>query len=746
MVAAITPHQGTGLSNTRYSSARRKVLDLINRLVNTGVSLDIDIPMIAVIGNQSAGKSSLIEAISGIRLPRASGTCTRVPTECRLSYSTDSWQCIIRLRFETDAQGGTLEEVRNITFGEIIYDKEEVEERIRRAQRAILNPSTAWRHFLEDDDEDVPNPELRFSLNCVSLQISGPDVADLSFVDLPGLIASVSSEGKESDIELVKNLVSSYISKESCIILLTVACETDFENQAAHHLAKKHDPEGKRTIGVLTKPDRIPAGEEGGWLRFIRNEKEPLVNGWYSVKQPNSQALAAGISWADARAAEREFFSTTAPWSGLSFEFEQHLGTARLTERLSTILSALIAKRLPEIRDELQTLMLTTDGLLAQLPKAPSDDAFGEVSDSLTSFARKFSKFLEGTPGADGLVQRIRHAHEQFKKSVHSTAPDFRPHERGQVVEAQSKGDASLDFLTFMSKEEKEAMPKDDQRAVFIEDVMERAKNAVTRELPGYYPFEVTQYYISEVVSQWRTPAYNLFDVILDILLSKTKELVAGHFAQFPRLQQQILVVVTEYISKRSEETLARIDWHLKAEKHPLTLNDHYYMDYRAKYLAHYKAQRPQHSNTSLNSALRSYSQSSYSTEHQAIGRIISGFGELNIYGIDPVDLAKVLPSDPYEAAIEIMASVRAYFQVAYKRFIDNIPIAIDQDLVLGLDDNHALERELRKGLGLNSPDGYQNCEEFLREPEDVSVRRDELRRKKERLARAKRELMEVYL
>lgn len=65
---------------------------------------------------------------------------------------------------------------------------------------------------------------------------------------------------------------------------------------------------------------------------------------------------------------------------------------------------------------------------------------------------------------------------------------------------------------------------------------------------------------------------------------------------------------------------------------------------------------------------------------------------------------------------------------------------------MLGLDRSHQLERELRKGLGLNGPEAYQICEEFLREPEDVSLRRDELRKKKERLAKARRELMELYL
>lgn len=148
--------------------------------------MDIDLPMIAVIGSQSAGKSSLIESISGITLPRASGTCTRCPTECRLSYMTDPWKCVVSVTFITDSSGALLGRPRKERFGEPISDKKDVEERIRRAQRAVLNPDTVTRQFLDGEDEDPEKPELTFSCNYVSLEISGSEVADLSFVDLPG--------------------------------------------------------------------------------------------------------------------------------------------------------------------------------------------------------------------------------------------------------------------------------------------------------------------------------------------------------------------------------------------------------------------------------------------------------------------------------------------------------------------------------------------------------------------------------
>lgn len=278
MVDPKNENAGVGLSDPGISQGRRHMLDLINRLQNTGlvnfgphyleltagccrVQVDMDLPMIAVIGSQSAGKSSLIESIAGITLPRAAGTCTRLifnihvsspliqhcsfrcPTECRLAFSENAWECKVSLRFFADEFGQPLGTPRIETFGKPITDKAEVEERIRRAQRAILNPKSSVLDFLDGEDEDVAVPQLSFSTNCVSLSISGPNVADLSFCDLPGelclqylfarkakfgtgLIASVGNGGKQSDISLVEGLITSYIQKPSCLILLTVTCES----------------------------------------------------------------------------------------------------------------------------------------------------------------------------------------------------------------------------------------------------------------------------------------------------------------------------------------------------------------------------------------------------------------------------------------------------------------------------------------------------------------------------------------
>ncbi|KAK0184517.1 P-loop containing nucleoside triphosphate hydrolase protein [Armillaria mellea] len=639
-----------GLANPALSYSRRRLLDLINRLHSTGAQVDIDLPQIAVIGSQSAGKSSLIESISEITLPRATGTCTRCPTECRLANSTGTWKCIVSLRFIKDAKGQLLGMARNEQFGEVIYDKGEVEERIRRAQRAMLNPNRRSIDFLESDDEDATDNQLSFSTNFVSLQISGPGVADLSFCDLPGLIASVGSTGNEGDIKLVKTLVESYISKPSCLILLTVACES-----------------------VLTKPDRIPAGDESGWLDFIRNEREPLENNWYCVKQPSSTDIKNGITWVEARTRENEFFSMTAPWAELDPMYQRYLRTVNLVQRLSNILSDLISKRyLPNIQMELERAIEGALQQLAKLPKEPPKNPLHEISALLSEFAMDVSRHVEGIPDEEGILQMIRPAQENFKRAIRGTAPQFRPFERNFA------GTRTLPPPTFLGNEDDgEAVVIGEDQCIYVDEVQTRALHAHTRELPGHYPFVV-------------------------VLINK---LIAHHFGSFGQniLQQRVHVCVQEHLKKQLEETEARIDWLIKLEAQPYTLNTHY-------------------------------------LSSDDVNTILSGLNNVGIHGVQSPDLVKLLPADHMEASLKIMADVRAYFQVAYKRFADNVPLAIDYDLVRGL--HRGLLGTLSERLGIYGSNGQAICKEFAQESPQTAGRREELMKKLERLQSASEELL----
>lgn len=108
--------------------------------------------------------------------------------ECRLAHSTGEWSCQIKIRYEYDRTGERLDEVNEVDFGSRITDKAEVEHMLRRAQEAVLHPDVKFEVFLEDGwQEKVKGKQpLRFSQNIVCIELTGPELTDLSFVDLPG--------------------------------------------------------------------------------------------------------------------------------------------------------------------------------------------------------------------------------------------------------------------------------------------------------------------------------------------------------------------------------------------------------------------------------------------------------------------------------------------------------------------------------------------------------------------------------
>jgi hypothetical protein len=113
--------------------------------------------------------------------------------ECRLSQSARPWHCQLSLRFEFDDAGRRRDEVKEVPFGPPITDNGDVELAIRRAQAAVLNPAIPYDQFLTFTADDIRDGKalhgsssLAFSKNVVCLDISGPDVTDLAFVDLPG--------------------------------------------------------------------------------------------------------------------------------------------------------------------------------------------------------------------------------------------------------------------------------------------------------------------------------------------------------------------------------------------------------------------------------------------------------------------------------------------------------------------------------------------------------------------------------
>jgi Dynamin central region len=104
-------------------------------------------------------------------------------------------------------------------------------------------------------------------------------------------------------------------------------------------------PTHVRCVGVLTKPDRIPTGDERVWIDKIRSSDKGQGIEYFCVKNPDSQDLRDGITYGQAREAETDFFSINPPWSKLERLFQRRLGTESLVRRLGQVLPELISKR-----------------------------------------------------------------------------------------------------------------------------------------------------------------------------------------------------------------------------------------------------------------------------------------------------------------------------------------------------------------------------------------------------------------
>lgn len=176
------------LSSTKYAFSTQT---LFKTLRDVGTEQLLKLPKIVMIGNQSAGKSSLIEAISQIRVPRASTTCTRCPMEVVLIRTPTQIErhFTVSIRIDRPDIGGS--EQGTLDFDQT-NDESQVTLILRRAQLAILNPSKPFSDFLQLDEDQCDNHsrEVSFSRNTVVLEITGASV-DVTFIDLPGIISSV---------------------------------------------------------------------------------------------------------------------------------------------------------------------------------------------------------------------------------------------------------------------------------------------------------------------------------------------------------------------------------------------------------------------------------------------------------------------------------------------------------------------------------------------------------------------------
>ena len=222
-------------------------------------------------------------------------------------------------------------------------EKGDVANLLEWAQIATLNPSSSQEDYIPGSTTFKANPvcQLKFSPNVVRLEISGPELPNLAFYDLPGVI-NVSDVPEEAYlVDLVKNLVKQYTKAENCINLLTLPMTDDPANSSASRLIRDEGAEA-RTVGVLTKPDRVQEAESlDQWVQILAGQRFELGHGYFVVK--NNPNLA--VNHATARTQEEVFFDNNQPWASTLQSYSPRFGTLKLQAFLSQLLTAQIRKR-----------------------------------------------------------------------------------------------------------------------------------------------------------------------------------------------------------------------------------------------------------------------------------------------------------------------------------------------------------------------------------------------------------------
>jgi len=254
----------------------RDLLDIIDSLRSQGVSHYIDLPEIIVCGDQSTGKSSVLEAISRMPFPTKDGVCTRFATELVLRRGPDVVNTEVSITPGESRFGEDKERLESWQPGANI-DTDGLGAVTEEAKHVMAGPTAA---------STTTGGGGEFFDDILRIELTGPELPHLTMVDLPGLFRRGNKEQSDADVDIVRDMVERYMARPRSIILTVVSAKYDYVLQDVTLMAKRADPEGLRTMGLITKPDTLDVGSdsESYFVRLAQNVEEELRLGWHVLK------------------------------------------------------------------------------------------------------------------------------------------------------------------------------------------------------------------------------------------------------------------------------------------------------------------------------------------------------------------------------------------------------------------------------------------------------------------------------
>uniref|UniRef100_A0A9J7XAN0 Uncharacterized protein n=1 Tax=Cyprinus carpio carpio TaxID=630221 RepID=A0A9J7XAN0_CYPCA len=416
-----------------YEEKIRPCIDTIDNLRSLRVEKDLALPAIAVIGDQSSGKSSVLEALSGVALPRGSGIVTRCPLE-------ECLECV-----------------------------------------GISN-------------------EL------ISLQIISANVPDLTLIDLPG-IARVAVKGQPENIgDQIKRLIRQFVTKQETINLVVVPCNVDIATTEALQMAQEEDPEGERTLGILTKPDLVDKGTEETVVDIVHNEIIHLTKGYMIVRCRGQKEILDQVTLNEATVTEKAFFQDHPHFSKL---YEEGFATIpKLAEKLTIELVHHIQRSLPRLEEQIETKLAETQKELEKYGNGPPSDPAERLSffiDKVTAFTQDMFNLTTG--------EEVKCASDLL------IFPELR-----DVFAKWNKAELIIDQKLF-------AVNKKIEKQVGDYEAKYRG-----RELPGFINYKTFEGMVREQMKLLEEPALKMLKTVSDVVRKKFIQLAQFSFVGFPNL------------------------------------------------------------------------------------------------------------------------------------------------------------------------------------------------------------------
>ncbi|GAA6218174.1 dynamin-2-like [Lates japonicus] len=463
------------------------LIPLINKLQDAfssiGQSCNLDLPQIAVVGGQSAGKSSVLENFVGRDfLPRGSGIVTRRPLILQLVNNKAEYAEFLHCKGK-----------KFVDFDEVRSEIEAETDRITGSNKGIS-----------------PIP--------INLRVYSPHVLNLTLIDLPGM-TKVAVGDQPQDIEhQIRDMLMQFITKESCLILAVTPANTDLANSDALKIAKEVDPQGLRTIGVITKLDLMDEGTDA--KDILENKLLPLRRGYIGVVNRSQKDIDGKKDIRAALAAERKFFLSHPAYRHIA----ERMGTPHLQKALNQQLTNHIRDTLPGLRSKLQSQLLSLEKEVEEYKNFRPDDP---------------------TRKTKALLQMVQQFGVDFEKCIEGSGD--------QVDTNELSGGAKINRIFH------ERFPFELVKIVFDEKELRREISHAIKNVHGvrtglFTPDLAFEAIVKKQIVKLKTPCLKCIDLVIQELINTVRQ-CTNKLNSYPRLREETERIVTTHVREREGKT-----------------------------------------------------------------------------------------------------------------------------------------------------------------------------------------------